>query len=145
MKIHLMCKLHCFEAISQSFNFLFVITGAGPQGPGPGTQARSPAQGPGPGPGPGPKVYVCTFMYVYVSVCVAAACGASATSEKARPWIFEHIYCQFSRCSLILGPPGFVSKSGQSSQMTMPARRASKFCAKRRALSPEVFSQSLIY
>ena len=29
--------------------------------------------------------------------------------------------------------------------MTMPARRASKFCAKRRALSPEVFSQSLIY
>ena len=28
--------------------------------------------------------------------------------------------------------------------MTMPARRASKFCAKRRALSPEVFSQSLI-
>ncbi len=39
----------------------------------------------------------------------------------------------------------FFSKSGQSGQMTMPARRASKFCAKRRALSPEVFSQSLIY
>ena len=38
----------------------------------------------------------------------------------------------------------FFSKSGQSVQMTMPARRASKFCAKRRALSPEVFSQSLI-
>ena len=38
----------------------------------------------------------------------------------------------------------FFSKSGQSGQMTMPARRASKFCAKRRALSPEVFSQSLI-
>ena len=36
------------------------------------------------------------------------------------------------------------SKSGHSGQMTMPARRASKFCAKRRALSPEVFSQSLI-
>ena len=29
--------------------------------------------------------------------------------------------------------------------MTMPARRASEFCAKRRALSAEVFSQSLIY
>jgi len=28
--------------------------------------------------------------------------------------------------------------------MTMPARRASKFCAKRRALSPELFCQSLI-
>ena len=38
----------------------------------------------------------------------------------------------------------FFSKSGQSVQMAMPARRASKFCAKRRALSPEVFSQSLI-
>ena len=29
--------------------------------------------------------------------------------------------------------------------MTMPARRASKFCAKRRALSPELFLQSLIH
>ena len=28
--------------------------------------------------------------------------------------------------------------------MTMPARRASEFSVKRRALSPEVFSQSLI-
>ena len=36
------------------------------------------------------------------------------------------------------------SKSGQSVQMTMPARRASKFSAKRRALLPEVFFQSLI-
>ena len=44
-----------------------------------------------------------------------------------------------------LRPPWiFFSKSGHSGQMTMPARRASKFCAKRRALSPEVFSQSLI-
>ena len=38
----------------------------------------------------------------------------------------------------------FFSKSGQSVQMTMPARRASKFSAKRRAVTPEVFSQSLI-
>ena len=37
----------------------------------------------------------------------------------------------------------FLSKSGQSGQMTMPARRASKFCAKRRAVTPEVFSQNL--
>ena len=29
--------------------------------------------------------------------------------------------------------------------MTMPARRASKFCAKRRALSPELIFQSLIH
>ena len=36
------------------------------------------------------------------------------------------------------------SKSGQSVQMTMPARRASEFCAKRRAVTPEVFSQSPI-
>ena len=38
----------------------------------------------------------------------------------------------------------FFSKSGQSDQMTMPARRASKFSAKRRALLPEVFFQSPI-
>ena len=38
----------------------------------------------------------------------------------------------------------FFSKSGQSVQMTMPARRAPKFSAKRRAVTPEVFSQSLI-
>ena len=36
------------------------------------------------------------------------------------------------------------SKSGQSVQMTMPDRRASKFSAKRGAVTPEVFSQSLI-
>jgi hypothetical protein len=40
-------------------------------------------------------------------------------------------------------PLDFFSKSGQSVQMTMPARRAPKFCAKRRAVTPEVFSQSL--
>ena len=39
----------------------------------------------------------------------------------------------------------FFPKSGQSVQMTMPARRAPKFSAKRRAVTPEVFSQSLIY
>ena len=38
----------------------------------------------------------------------------------------------------------FLSKSRQSDQMTMPARRASKFSAKRRALLPEVFFQSPI-
>ena len=38
-----------------------------------------------------------------------------------------------------------TSTSWHSGQMTMPARRASKFCAKRCAVTPEVFSQSLIY
>ena len=38
----------------------------------------------------------------------------------------------------------FLSKSGQSAQMTMPARRASEFFENRRAVSPEVFFQSLI-
>ena len=41
-------------------------------------------------------------------------------------------------------PLDFFSKSGQSDQMTMPARRASKFSAKRRALLPEMFFQSPI-
>ena len=48
------------------------------------------------------------------------------------------IFCQFEP------PLDFFSKSGQSEQMTMPARRASKFSAKRRALLPEVFFQSPI-
>ena len=47
------------------------------------------------------------------------------------------IFCQFEP------PLDFFSKSGQSDQMTMPTRRASKFSAKRRALLPEVFFQSL--
>ena len=42
-----------------------------------------------------------------------------------------------------MSPHCVFSKSGQSDQMTMPARRASKFSAKRRALLPEVFFQSL--
>ena len=45
-------------------------------------------------------------------------------------------FCQFE------SPLDFFL-SGQSDQMTMPARRASKFSAKRRALLPEVFFQSL--
>ena len=48
------------------------------------------------------------------------------------------IYWQF-KASL-----DFLSNSGHSDQMTMPARRASKFCAQRRAVSPEMFSQSMI-
>ena len=46
-------------------------------------------------------------------------------------------------CSHFLASLDF-SKSGHSVQMTMPARRASKFCAQRRAVLPETFSQSLI-
>ena len=36
------------------------------------------------------------------------------------------------------------SKYGQSAQMTMPARRSSKFCAKRRAVLLPIFCISLI-
>ena len=70
---------------------------------------------------------------------------ASATSKKCHPWIFELVYCQFNRFDGFEAPLVKFSKSGHSGQMTMPTRRASKFCAKRRALSPEVFTQSLIY
>ena len=41
-------------------------------------------------------------------------------------------------------PLNFFSQSGQSSQMTMPARRAPKFSAKRRAVLLLVIFQSLI-
>ena len=40
-------------------------------------------------------------------------------------------------------PLDFFSKSGQSDQMTMPARRASKFSAKRRAIIFLLIFQSL--
>ena len=42
------------------------------------------------------------------------------------------------------GPLVKSSKSGQSGKITMPARRASEFCAKRRALLLEMFFQSPI-
>ena len=42
------------------------------------------------------------------------------------------------------GPLVFFSKYGRSAQMTMPARRASKFCAKRRAALLPIFFLSLI-
>ena len=41
-------------------------------------------------------------------------------------------------------PLDIFSKSGQSSQMTMPARRASKFCAKRRSQCLKMFFLKLI-
>ena len=41
-------------------------------------------------------------------------------------------------------PPGIFSKYGRSDQMTMPARRASKFCAKRRSQCLKMFFLKLI-
>ena len=49
------------------------------------------------------------------------------------------IFCQFEP------PLDFFSKSGKSDQMTMPARRASKFSAKRRAIIFLLIFQSLNY
>ena len=47
-------------------------------------------------------------------------------------------------CYRFEGPLVKFSKYGPSAQMTMPARRASKLCAKRRAASPHIFFLSLI-
>ena len=47
-------------------------------------------------------------------------------------------------CHGFEGPLVKKSKSGQSNQMNMPARRASEFCAKRRALLLEMFFRSPI-
>ena len=52
-------------------------------------------------------------------------------------------YVYFDVFLLIPGSPGFP-KSGSSGQMTMPARRAPKFSAKRRALLHLIIFQSLI-
>ena len=77
-------------------------------------------------------------------VCVRAACGASATSEKTRPWILEHVFCGVCDFKAILRSPGKCSSYGRSAQMTMPARRASKFCAKRCVVWLPIFFLSLI-
>ena len=55
------------------------------------------------------------------------------------PGLFEHAYCQIRRFSSIWGPPGIFSKSGQSVQMAMPARRASIFCSRSRSQCPNLF------
>ena len=70
---------------------------------------------------------------------VVIASGGSAPSEKTRPGFFEHVSCDFHRFSWIWDPPGlFFSKSGQSDQMTMPARRALKFSAQWRAIKLQI-------
>ena len=101
------------------------------------------------------RTYMDTYIYIYIykhiwthtspERLVEAACGASATSEKWLPWIVEHVYCHFCRFSWILASPPWIcfSKSGQSVHVTMPARRASKFSAKWRAIKLQTIFQSL--
>ncbi len=76
--------------------------------------------------------------------CVAAACGASAPSKKHAPGFLNTYIVNLVDFHGFEAPLVKFSKSGQSVQMTMPARCASKFSAKRRAVTPEVFSESLI-
>ena len=91
--------------------------------------------------------HIWTYMSTYQPLAAGCHClrQASATSEKTRPCCFLSMYIvnlvNFHEFEVLLDD---FSKSGQSGQMTMPTRRASEFCAKRRAVSPEVFSQSLI-
>ena len=65
-------------------------------------------------------------------------------SEKMTPLDFLNTYIvnlvDFHEFEALLD---FFSKSGQSDQMTMPARRASKFSAKRRAIIFLLIFQSL--
>ena len=77
--------------------------------------------------------------------CVAAACGASAPSKKHAPGFLSTYIVNFVDFHGFEPPLDFFSKSGQSGQMTMPARRASKFSAKRRAVLLHIIFQSLIY
>ena len=53
-------------------------------------------------------------------------------------------FIDFVICLRFQGPLVFVSKYGRSAQMTMPARRSSKFCAKRGAVLLPIFFLSLI-
>ena len=75
------------------------------------------------------------------SMCVPQA---PFFSEKMTPLDFLNTYIvnlvDFHEFEALLD---FFSKSGQSDQMTMPARRASKFSAKRRAIIFLLIFQSL--
>ena len=61
--------------------------------------------------------------------------------KKTRPGILEHVFCD---CWVILSLLICFSKYGRSDQMTMPARRTSKFCARSRSQCPEMFFLKLI-
>ena len=65
--------------------------------------------------------------------------------RKMTPLIFLSTYIvNLVNCHQFDGPLVFFSKSGQSVQMTMPARRAPKFSAKRRAILLHIIFQSWI-
>ena len=65
--------------------------------------------------------------------------------QKTRPGILEHVFCGVCDFKAILRSPGKQKSSyGRFDQMTMPARRASKFCANRRAAWLPIFFLSLI-
>jgi len=101
-------------------------------------------------------VYVYIYIYIYIlkNTCMNTYQPFAAVSRLPAalrrflkndvPGFFEHAYCQFSRFSWIWAPLFCFSKSGQSGQMTMPARRASKFSAKRSGVLLLSIFQSLI-
>ena len=87
-------------------------------------------------------IYIYTHIYIHMHEhipalcgCVAAVCGVFVFLTNHAPGCFEHVYRQFSKCSSIRGPLVMLFKNVQSVQMTMPARRAPKWSAKRRAKS----------
>ena len=75
---------------------------------------------------------------------VVACLRRFGTLRKTRPGFLSMYLVNFIDFHGFEAPLVLFSKSGQSDQMTMPARRASEFSAKRRAVSPEMFFQSLI-
>ena len=77
-------------------------------------------------------------------MCHFSACRVFFLGNDA-PGIFEHVYCELHQCPLISCHPDMFSKSGQSDKMTMPARRASQFSAKWRAIKLQTIVQSLNY
>ena len=64
--------------------------------------------------------------------------------KKYTPGFYEHVFYICCINLAISRSPCIFSKYGRSAQMTMPARRSSKFCAKRRAALLPIFFLSLI-
>ena len=73
------------------------------------------------------------------------ACRRRFFPSKSTPLDFMNMcFIHFVTFKRFQGPLVKFSKYGRSAQMTMPARHASEFCAKRRALLLLIFFLSLI-
>ena len=92
-------------------------------------------------------LYLGVWTYIWVSthhpVVYVRAAGAFFVWKMMPPGFLSTYIVNLCDFHGFEAPLVFFSKSGQSDQMTMPARRASEFSAKRRAIMFLIIFQSL--